>query len=471
MSKFSILIAYTYSLNNIGDISNTSGLVHLVNEAFPDTPVDVIASQIAESSDYSVVADYYAKNKKDCTTFPNPFKEHCGIPRFEESITPWGRFCIRWGQYKLDAFAKGCLDSRLSTDIADDLLGTYLGEVIASLKENHPGVIEAYKRAGFLIFSSGTVLNFGRLQIRDFWSYALHFALPLMVARHLGVPYGINGHSFDAIDWPGDLVLRRVLKDAAFVYSRDSDSAEYLRQRDLHNHRDGYRPDTSFFFSVRDNEWAERFLAEHGLSKRNFIILITRHPSLSFGKGQEWDKVGGDPTGGSVSPERQEGHMEKLRTFAQEWTSRTGVPLLMGLETRAAQEPMRRWLACGLTENPKVVWLEEFWASEQAFSVYEQARIIISMEMHSIIMGIKAHTPVVHIPFRECGRKAKMMTDLGLEDWLLDIDEMSSEDLLVTCLKIHENYEASVTRTRQATDYATELGRDVMKEITELIKK
>lgn len=471
MSNPSILIAYTYSINNIGDISNTSGLVHLVNEAFPETPVEVIASQVEGSEDFCVVADYYAKNKKQCTTHPNPFKEHCGAPRFDDSETPWGRFCARWGEHRLDAFAKGCLDSGLSLAISEDLLGEYLDDVISSIDQHHPEALNAFRRSGFVIFSSGTVLNFGRLQIRDFWNYALHFALPLMVARRLGVPYGINGHSFDAIDWPGDLVLRPVLKDAAFVYSRDSDSAEYLRQRGLSNQREGYRPDTSFFFSVRDDAWAERFLEKYGYRDRGFLVLITRHASPAFGAEQEWDKVGGDPVAGSVSRQRQEAQMEKLRTFAREWTERTGVPLLMGLETRAAKEPIRRWLGCGLSENSRVSWLDEFWASEQAFSVYERARIIISMEMHSIIMGIKAHTPVVHIPFRECGRKAKMMNDLGVGDWRLDIDEMSAEDLLDTCLSIHEDFDASVERTRKATTLATGLGRSVMDEIAEFLKK
>lgn len=471
MSKSSILIAYTYSLNNIGDISNTSGLVHLVNEAFPDTPVEVIASQVKGSNDYQIVADYYATNKKQCSTHPNPFKEHCGVPRFDDDESPWGRFCARWGEHKLDAFAKGCLDSNLCAALANDLLGEYLDDVISSLQENHPDVYKAYQRSKFFIFASGTVLNFGRLQIRDFWNYALHFALPLMVARRLGVPYGINGHSFDALDWPGDLVLGPVLKDASFVYSRDSDSAEYLRQRGLANKREGYRPDTSFFFSVRNDAWAENFLSEHHFQKRNFAILITRHSSLTFGVGQEWDKVGGDPTAGSVSLERQQKQMEKLRHFARKWVDCTGVPLLMGLETRAAKEPMRHWLACGLSDHPKIAWLETFWNSEQAFSVYERARMIISMEMHSIIMGIKAHTPVVHIPFRECGRKAKMMVDLGLGDWLLDIDEMSAEDLLDTCFHIHGNYDASVERIRQAAEYATAIGRSVMDEIAAIIKE
>ncbi len=463
----SILVAYTYSLNNIGDISNTSGLVHLLNEELPGTPIRVIASQTGDSADYPIVERYYRENKKDTTVLANPFKIHCAPPRFGDDATPWGRFCRRWGAFKMEAFLNGSLVSDLAAAIADDLLTTYSDEVIDHLKINNPEAFEAFAEAAFFLYSSGTLLNFGRLQLRDFWTFALHWALPMMVARRLGIPYGIDAHSFDAIDWPADLVLRPLLKEAAFIYSRDSDSAQYLRQRDLQNKNDGYRPDTSFFFSVRDGDWADRFLAENGLKERQFLVLVTRHPVLRISGDTEWDKVGGDPIAGKISLERQTAQMEKLRAFIEEWIATTGIPVLMGLEARVAKEPMRHWLDRNLSGNAKkgIVWLDTFWASEQAFSIYERARAIISMEMHSIIMGVKAHTPVVHIPFRECGRKARMMHDLRLGDWLLDIDEMSVDDLLCTVRKIDREFEASVERTRQATALADRLGRSVIADV------
>lgn len=465
--KRGVVVAYTYSLNNIGDISNTSGLVNLLNEELPEEPLHVIASQVEGSDDYQQVEGYYERTARNCQTYPNPFRRYCGTPRFGDSSDPWGRFCDRWGSHRLDAFAKGCLEAGLSQEVAEDLLGPFIEDVAADMAERSPRALQAFAESGFLVFSSGTVLNFGRLQVRDFWNYALHFAMPLMLARHLGLPYGINAHSFDAIDWPVDRVLRPIFKEARFVYGRDGDSVEYLRQRDLHNAREGYRPDTSFFFSVRNAEWAEEFLRRNNLSERGFLVLITRHSALQFDKETEWDKVGGDPTAGSVSLERQEAQMAKLRAFLESWIAETGVPVLMALETRAAREPMRHWLDRDLSEQARnsMVWLEEFWASEEAFSVYERARIIMSMEMHSMIMGVKARTPVVHIPFRECGRKAHMLKDLGLGDWLVDIDETTDANLLAVCRSIHDDFETSVKRTHQAMEQAEPLGRGVIQEI------
>ena len=92
--------------------------------------------------------------------------------------------------------------------------------------------------------------------------------------------------------------------------------------------------------------------------------------------------------------------------------------------------------------------MKEFWTSEQAYSVYKRSRIVISMEMHSIIMALNVGTPVIHNPFAEAGRKKWMLKDIGLEDWLLDIDETDENDLFNTATAIHENYEKSEKRIK-----------------------
>jgi polysaccharide pyruvyl transferase WcaK-like protein len=444
------------------------GMVNLINEVLPGLPVHIMTSQVDDSPDYTYFKEYFDNNYTGVETLANPFKQIMGEPRYGDTESAWGRFCDRWGQMKMEAFAKGCLAADTSAEISRDILNRFPQELIEEWKRDNPAAVEAYRNAGFVLYVSGTTFNFGRLQVRDFWTYALHFAMPLIIARHMRIPYGISGQSYDAIDWPVDLAFRPLFKDAEFIFSRDTDSAAYLRQRDLDNAVSGYRPDTTFFFNVRDEAWAERFLQHNGLTDRRFLVLITRHSAPAFDKTTEWDKVGGDPTAGSVTALRQQEQMRKLRAFIEQWTKETGIPILMALETRAAQAPMREWLDRELSREAQesCVWLDEFWTTEQAYSVYRRARIVISMEMHSVIMAIQCHTPTVHIPFREAGRKARMVQDVGLGDWLLDIDEMAETGLLDTCLQIHEKFEESVGRTTEATRMVAGLGKDVIDRVT-----
>jgi polysaccharide pyruvyl transferase WcaK-like protein len=86
--------------------------------------------------------------------------------------------------------------------------------------------------------------------------------------------------------------------------------------------------------------------------------------------------------------------------------------------------------------------MDEFWTNEQAYSIFKRARIITSMEMHSIIMSINVGTPVIHNPFDECGRKKFMLNDLGLSKCLVDIDSCADGQMLAVALDIHSNFAA-----------------------------
>jgi len=84
---------------------------------------------------------------------------------------------------------------------------------------------------------------------------------------------------------------------------------------------------------------------------------------------------------------------------------------------------------------------------------------------------VQSRTPTVHIPFREAGRKAQMLVDLGMSDWLLDIDEMSSTGLLDVCLDIDRNFDASLARTDRAIAHVGALGTDVLQRVVANWKK
>ncbi|OGV50121.1 MAG: hypothetical protein A2017_03440 [Lentisphaerae bacterium GWF2_44_16] len=440
MQEKHLLIAYSWSINNIGDIGITPGLLNLIKRADPGMKAVVVTSQPANDPAYSYMKEYLPKYLNNCKVIANPFTGL--IKSHEEAGEPgsaWNAFYKRWGSAKLEAYQKGCATSYDAAAISDDILELFSADMFNEL---NPEAVEAFKNAGFLLYNSGTTLNFGRLSIKNLWAYTLLWAMPLIIARRTGLPYGINSQSVDAVEWPVELIYRKLIGDAKFFYCRDSDSLNYLKQKGLLNANSGFRPDSTFFFKGFDEEWAENFMKKNSLAEKEFLSVIIRYSA---------DKnIYHDPTGGTVSEDRRAEQMRKLRDFIIKWTKKTGQKVLICPETRDAITPAFEHLYSPLSDETKkcCVCMKEFWTSEQAYSVYKRSRIVISMEMHSIIMALNVGTPVIHNPFAEAGRKKWMLKDIGLEDWLLDIDETDENDLFNTATAIHENYEKSEKRIK-----------------------
>ncbi len=426
-----LLIAYSWSFSNIGDIGITPGLINLIRKQKPELPIKIIANQREGDGQYALVNAYYKEHDLDCEINPNFIR-----PLINGAID---RLKKRWGAQKIEHFVKGCLPSSESADIVNDILERVPAEIHDDLKRNQPRMAAIFDDAGFVLYNSGTTLNFGRLGKRDL--SVLAYAMPMLISRKCGIPYGINAQSFEAVDWPIDLVYRTLFGDACFLYCRDSDSLNYLRQRGITNMHSGFRPDSTFFFRIFDEAWADQFLQDNKLQSKQFISIITR---IS-------DTPGNDVTiGGAVSPERTVAHMQKLKEFIEQWVSQTGMKILLCHETRHSVTSMKEHLWSILPEETRqnCVYLDHFWTPEQAYSVLKRTRILVSMEMHSTIMSINIGTPVIHNPYAEAGRKREMIRDIGIGDWLVDIDCTSAQEMLAIALAIHRNYEVSEQRIR-----------------------
>lgn len=471
-----LLITFTWSINNIGDIGITPGLLNLIDKRYPEMPTVVMTYQYAvEGESCSKESDELMKQQFSGAEAVEYLKNY--LPQFHQPgrvlATPfaprlgtaqdkgkpgsaWEAFHNRWGETQLIRFENGSLQADKAAAIADDILNRFPLELYAELERGDPEAATAVRRAGFVLFNSGTVMNFGRLGVRNFYGYTLQFLMPLIMARALKIPYGTNGHSFEAIEWPVEMIVRPLFKDAKFVFCRDSDSLEYLQQKNLAADVKGYRPDSTFFFNAFDDKWADDFMARHGLENRKFLSLITRIPS----DHAHWH----DATGGVISRERRTTHIDRLVEFVEKWHDTTGYPVVYCPETRGELERCKLEFVPRMTAKARaaMIIIEEFWTTEQAYSLFNRSRIVMSMEMHSIIMAMNVGTPVLHIPFGEAGRKARMMHDTGFPDWLLDIDMHSADEMLQQALVIHNDFDKSCQRLKDAMPRLEEMAYDVI---------
>ena len=76
--------------------------------------------------------------------------------------------------------------------------------------------------------------------------------------------------------------------------------------------------------------------------------------------------------------------------------------------------------------KPRVVWRPNFWLTDEALSTYVRSAGLFGHEMHSPIMCIGNGIPAIVCRWAEQTSKGIMWRDIGLGDWLFDMD--SEED-------------------------------------------
>jgi len=372
----------------------------------------------------------------------------------------WNNLVARHGRLKLEQFRTGTISSFDAEILTDDLLNSFPLEIMEDLKVHFPDLAEAFQNAGFVYYNSGTTLNFGRLGVRRLFGYTLPLAMSLILARALNIPYGIGSQSFDLIEWPMDLLYDKLFADAKFVYCRDTDSLNYLKQKKFTFQALDFRPDTTIYFNGGDEAWKEQFFAENDLEEGKFMTVALR---ISAPKPKYHD-----PTGGSVTPERCRHQMEQMKYLIEEYIKKSGHKVLIAHETRDTLEDARTHLYNILSDEAKksTVYLEHFWTPEQALSVYRASSLLVSVEMHSIIMAIGNGVPFIHAPYVECGRKRQMVRDMELSEFLIDLDDADSgEQMLSRALMILENRPQLQERLKKVRSRLAELSAKSMSEV------
>jgi hypothetical protein len=70
----------------------------------------------------------------------------------------------------------------------------------------------------------------------------------------------------------------------------------------------------------------------------------------------------------------------------------------------------------------KVVWRDRYWLPDEALSTYVRSAGLFGNEMHSPILCIASAIPAVVRRFDEQTWKGLMWRDIGLNDWLFNLD-------------------------------------------------
>ncbi|WP_339742322.1 polysaccharide pyruvyl transferase family protein [uncultured Rubinisphaera sp.] len=329
---------------------------------------------------------------------------------------------------------------------------------------------EALKRAfdecDFLLHGSGASIVAQRDLIR--WH------------ESTGKPYGIYGITFPLKQSTStqassqEAIARSVdvLSQARFVYFRDSKSLELAKSLGAKSPIMEFGPDGAFACDLRDPEKAEAFLEKNGLEEGNFLCCIPRLRYTPYWTIKEGSKF--DPVKHARNEEMKEHDHVLLREAIIEVVTQTDMKVLICPEDRTQMAVGKEMLYDKLPEDilKRVVWRPDYWLTGEAVSVYVRSAGLFGNEMHSPIMCIGHGVPAIVCRFAEQTSKGYMWEDIGLGDWLFDLDSPEDrENLVPTVLKLAKKPEDAKARATKAKAFVEQRQKETMKVLQEELSK
>jgi len=290
----------------------------------------------------------------------------------------------------------------------DNGVGEMLQRRFPKLRILVPGqidVAQAYADHDFLLHGSGPSLVAEKDVVR--W-------------RQFGPkPYGVLGIT----QGKPTAATIEVLNGAQFVFFRDGVSHAVAISAGVQCPLMGFGPDGAFATDLRDDAKATAFLSAHGLEVGGFLCCIPRYRSTPY-----WlikTGVAFDAAKQKRNDELKEHDHAQLRAAIVAVVRQTKLKVLICPEDRTQMALGKEMLFDRLPDDvkPRVVWRPDYWLTDEALSVYVRSAGLFGNEMHSPIMCIGNGIPAIVCRWAEQTSKGTMWKDIGLGDWLFDLDD------------------------------------------------
>ncbi|SFC16696.1 Polysaccharide pyruvyl transferase [Parapedobacter composti] len=316
---------------------------------------------------------------------------------------------------------------------------------------NSQEVIEAMDAADILIHGSGPSVV-GKDNLRA-W------------LNHTDKPFGIFGDTIAHID-PD---LKSILDMAKFIFTRETRSLKVIEENRIAAKRVMFGPDATFYFNLTNGERAQRFLHDAGLEGHEFICVIPRLRYTPYYKIR--------PNNGGWSEEKiadVEAHNDKwkevdhskLREVMIAWVRDSGGKVLVCPEMTYQVDIMDELLIDPLPEDVKPNVLKRgYWLPDEAASIYSRAKAVFSFECHSPIIALHAGTPSFYLRQPEDTIKGQMYYDLGMDDWVFEMDGTDAWQLVSEARKVWNDYPAAKAAVASVMDRVNKLYGQCIKAI------
>lgn len=194
------------------------------------------------------------------------------------------------------------------------------------------------------------------------------------------------------------------------------------------------------------------YLKENNLAPKKFLTVIirTNTPKIQS-QSKHSDLLNPQTISGELMRQNVQ-WMRKTRDIITWWTRTTKMKVLLAPEMDKEKVYAKKWVLDSLPADvqPFVVWRSTFWTVEEANSIYAQCHTVFGIEPHSLIMALTTVVPVVHARSQKHGRKGYIFRDIGLGDWLFDIDTDPTESITAALQTILKDYPGARERVKGA---------------------
>lgn len=333
------------------------------------------------------------------------------------------------------------------------------GRLNARGKANNPEFQKAFDESDLFLYNSGMHFN-------QFWKPPTYV---IEACTATNKPFCLYGQSFDGFAPEQEAEMSKLLSRAAAIYTRDVESFYYLRKIGVTSPSLAFGPDGCFGIDVRDDEKANAYLKAHDLKPKEFITVTLRSntPKIGAKKGTVMN-----PTKPSKEDLAQNDlWTAKLRELIIDWVRKTGKKVLLAPEVNKEITHAKTMLLDKLPEDvkPYVVNRDPFWNVDEAASIYSQAIAVVSMEPHSCIIALAMGTPTMHLASPRHGLKRWMFRDIGLSEWLFDIDADPASQFTSALLKIDAKPALAKSKVNRAMHTVNTRSQEMMGELKEVL--
>lgn len=291
--------------------------------------------------------------------------------------------------------------------------------------------------------------------------------------RQHAKPYGLFGQSFFPTMVQGEGAAERIelLKAASFIYTRESKTLSILQEAGVNAK---FGPDGCFGIDVRDDERGLATMKKLGLQDKKFITVMIRtntpkYPGVDDPRPEKLNPL--HPTPQQIADDQR--RSAKYRDLVTSWVNKTGGKVLIAPETIKEMGHNKRLIYDLLPHDIQkhVVNLEYFWNADEAASIFARAHTVVCHEPHSPIIALANGTPIIHTYSEFHSPKCWMFEDIGLGEWLKEIDETPVEKMVSTLFEIDSDYAVAQAKVAKAMAFVKSKWSDSSATINQTIFK
>jgi hypothetical protein len=320
------------------------------------------------------------------------------------------------------------------------------------------------------IGADGTASNAELGEAVAWCDFLLHGSGPSLVAakdvaafvKHTGKPFGVYGITHGSFLSGND---KDILSQAKFAFFRDSVSLAKAKADGVQCPVMEFGPDGAFACDLRNDSAAQAFLRANQLEEGKFVCCIPRLRYTPYWDIRRTTMTDEQRRRSARNAAMAEHDHAPLREAIIAVVRESPMKVLVCPEDESQMAVGKEWIVDKLPAEirTRVVWREKFWLTDEALSTYVRSAGLFGLEMHSPIMCIGNGIPAIVCRWAEQTSKGYMWRDIGLGEWLFNMDEEGEiPGILPAVLAMARDPASAKAKAEKAREFVQQRQRETM---------